>query len=63
MVDKKIWNLLDFIIEMMKPSRFIMWENFARETTSNICVHLSSNCLEGNLEMHKYGAQQYMRET
>jgi len=52
----KRWNLLDFIIEMIKLSRFIRWEIFCKGNNfKHLCKHVVK-LLEGNLEMHKHGA-------
>jgi hypothetical protein len=53
----KRWNLLDFIIEMTKLSRFSMREIFCKGNNfKHLCKHVIK-LLEGNLEMHKHGAR------
>ncbi len=54
----------DFIIDdMASLLGSLFGESFIKEEASNICVNVLSNCLEGNLEMHKYGAHQLTMET
>jgi hypothetical protein len=52
----KRWNLLDFIIEMTKLSRFIVQKKICKGNNfKHLCKHVIK-LLEGNLEMHKHGA-------